>query len=206
MLASSGDESPPALVKQQTEHRIEPVGRSPTNVSLVQGLKKNLGITILNTQGKGKATKAEEPKVAIEKDRLIALSGLLVHIVPVGGCIALLYINFAGYYIGSELQGYKNQDSAKVNALQFVAKLHEVTMMSSLTVIIFTMLRRKLASDTQVPLGALFSGFEFANVQYLWSRELWGSIMLWEKLEMKQRLWGVQFHLIGLTRDRSCRT
>lgn len=179
MLASDGDGSPPMLAKRETEHHIEPIEpmrRSLTKVSVAQGVKKNLGLTIFDTIFRRRGPKVEEPKVAIETGRLVALAGLLVHIVPVGGCIALLYLNFAGYYIGSELAGWNNQDSAKVNALQFVAKFHEVTMMSSLTVIIFTMLRRKLVSEKNVPLGALFSGFEFANVQYLWSRELWGSI------------------------------
>ena len=177
---SDGDSSYPTMSKRETEHRVDPIEpprRSFTNVTVAQGVKKNLGLTILDTFSRKRGPKVEEPKLAIENGRLVALSGLLVHIVPVGGCIALLYLNFVGYYIGSELAGYKNQDSAKVNALQFVAKFHEVTMMSSLTVIIFTMLRRKLVSDTKVPLGALFSGFEFANIQYLWSRELWGSFV-----------------------------
>jgi hypothetical protein len=184
MLVSDGSKSYPMLSKRETEHHLEPIEplrRSVTNVTIAQGVKKNLGLTILDTISRKRGPKVEEPKVAIEKGRLVALSGLLVHIVPVGGCIALLYLNFAGYYIGSELAGYNNQDSAKVNALQFVAKFHEVTMMSSLTVIIFTMLRRKLVSDTKVPLGALFSGFEFANIQYLWSRELWGSFVAMAK-------------------------
>lgn len=178
-MSDDENQMPPMLYKQQTEHHIEPIERNYTKVSVAQGVKKNLGLTILDTmfRGRRRSPKAEEPKVAIEKDRRIALSGLLVHLVPVFACIALLYLNLAGFYIGSELAGLQDQDSAKVNALQFVAKLHEITMMSSLTVIIFTMLRRKMVSGIKIPLGAIFSGFEFANIQYLWSRELWGSIV-----------------------------
>lgn len=177
MLDSGSDQTPPLMAKQETEHHVEPIRRSPTKVSVAQGVKKNLGLTLLSTILRKGPAKPEEPKVAIQRGLLLALSGLLVHIVPVFACIALLYLNINGFYIGSELAGFRDQDSAKVNALQFVAKLHEVTMMSSLTVIIFTMLRRKLVSNIEVPFGALVSGFEFAQVQYLWSKELWGSFV-----------------------------
>ncbi|KAL6849858.1 hypothetical protein ACO1O0_009403 [Amphichorda felina] len=115
-------------------------------------------------------------KVVVYKSHKVASLSLLAHLFPIFGCIVLLYFNLGGYYIGSELTGLSGQDSAKVNALQFAAKVHEMTMVSSLTVIISTMLRRKVLSGHDVPLSTLVAGFEFTQVHFLWSRELWGSI------------------------------
>lgn len=153
-------------------------GQAPTKGSVsplhvaIHNVNLNLARALFRSR-RGK--KLEEPKVAINKGYLAAIAGQVVHVVPVAGCFVLLYLNLAGFYIGSELAGAINQDSAKVNALQFAAKLHEITMVTSISVVIFGLLRRKLVSDKEVPLGALVAGFQFTDMKYFWSRELWAS-------------------------------
>lgn len=118
----------------------------------------------------------EEPKVALRKSQSYAIIGALIHVLPVGACLALVIINIREVYIGGELRGTSGQDTEKLAALQFVAKLHELVMMSSLTAIVLTYIRSNILCGDGLPLGALFAGTQFRDLSFFWSQEFWGAV------------------------------
>ena len=85
-------------------------------------------------------------------------------------------LNSTGYYIGAELSGVEGQDSQKLATLQFVAKLHELTILASLAAVMFTYVRRELTLGSGLPFGAVFAGFQVSNISFLWSVEFWAII------------------------------
>ena len=93
---------------------------------------------------------------------------------PISATVALVVLNCRGYYIGSELAGAVGQDDAKFIALQFAAKLHESTIVASLTAVVSSYVQQKLVRDYGLPFGAIIAEFRFQEVRYLWSAELWG--------------------------------
>lgn len=92
----------------------------------------------------------------------------IVHIIPIGGAIAIAYLNISGLYLGASFSNNL--------ALQFTAKLHEVLMIASLSEIVLYLIRSELISKHGLPFGALISGFRISQINYLWSLELWGML------------------------------
>ena len=60
----------------------------------------------------------------------------------------LIFLNFRGFYIGQELEGPSCQDDIRFLALQFAAKLHELTIIASLTAVLLYYIRHELMADT----------------------------------------------------------
>lgn len=85
---------------------------------------------------------AEKEKIALQHSRRVAFLRALIHIIPTAGAFAVIYFNMANIYVAAQL--------SNLSALQFVAKLHELTMVASLTVIVLSYLRH------QVVLGDAF--------------------------------------------------
>ena len=88
----------------------------------------------------------------------------------------MVVLNWRGYYIGGELEGAVGQDDARFLALQFAAKLHELTISASLTAVIFYYIRYQLMAESGLPFGAIVAGLQFKDVSYLWSMEFWGAV------------------------------
>ena len=99
-----------------------------------------------------------------------------IHIIPIVAAMVLVILNWRGYYIGGELAGAVGQDDAKFIALQFAAKLHELTISASLTTVILSYIRHELIEDTGLPFGAIVAGLQFKDISYLWSMEFWGAV------------------------------
>lgn len=91
----------------------------------------------------------------------------LVHILPLTGALTLLYLNLTWHFVGT---------FSGTVALQFVAKAHELLMISSLTTSFLSYMRRELTSESGVPFGAAFSGLQIIQLAYLWSPEFWGAL------------------------------
>ena len=108
----------------------------------------------------------EIPKKAFHRDRIMALFRAMIHLLPLSIAMAEVIINWRGYYIGADVQG--------LSYFQFIAKLHEMAMQSSLAVIVFCYMREELFSGSDLPIGAILSGLQLTQVSYLWSMELWG--------------------------------
>ncbi|KAL8793220.1 MAG: hypothetical protein Q9195_004156 [Heterodermia aff. obscurata] len=150
---------------------------APTN------LLRALGLGIVNyLLGHIGHRDVQEPaKVVVARSYTISLARNAVHIIPVGGALAVIYLNFTGFYVGANLKN--------INALQFAAKLHELTMIASLAQVLLAAVRAELVLGDGLPYGALFSGLRISQPSYLWSMEFWGSTTapsstLWKKLRL----------------------
>ncbi|PGH03993.1 hypothetical protein AJ79_07226 [Helicocarpus griseus UAMH5409] len=146
---------------------------APPKRAVLRGILHGLGLKILS-QGRRKQ-KSEAPKVPLWKSRRTAISRLIVHFLPMSICIVLLFLYFRGFYVGDRLDGVLGEEGVEENTLQFASKIHELTMLASLGVVVLTETRRRLLK-TASPFGLLFAGIGFANVNYLWSKELWGIV------------------------------
>jgi hypothetical protein len=61
-----------------------------------------------------------------------AWRAVLHHLLAIASAIIIVALNAAGLWVGKELTGTSGQDTEKLLALQFAAKLHELLMLSSL--------------------------------------------------------------------------
>lgn len=91
------------------------------------------------------------------------------HFIPVAACITLLYLNLKTLYLGNELPGTRRiSDAVKLQALQLAAKLHELFMIASLSMIALdTVTYRLVASRRGLPLGLIDAGFFFNSLDFL---------------------------------------
>lgn len=109
----------------------------------------------------------ENRKVAIHRSRLIATINSLLHLLPMGGAIVLLTLQWTSYLVSLQ-----DDDST---TLQFVAKLHELLMQTSLVEIVVCLIRTESVNGF-VPLGML-SGIDRATqLSYLWSLDFWSAL------------------------------
>lgn len=144
----------------------------------------------------------EEKKVVMQRSKLRATLHCVVHLVPTSAAIALLVLNGSNHYIGGELTGSVGQDSQKLSALLFAAKLHELFMLASLSAIVITWIRKELVFGHGVAFGAVFSASQFKDLTFLWSPELWGTV--YHEWQRRHKKWFtisllVTCSLIGLT-------
>ncbi|KAH4043272.1 hypothetical protein HBH69_211120 [Parastagonospora nodorum] len=102
----------------------------------------------------------EYRKVAIHHSRTIAVTHGLLHLVPLGGAITILMLQWTSY-----LASLTRDDST---TLQFVAKLHELFMQASIVEIIFCLVLTQ-AIDGFVPLGLLSGTVQATQLAYIWS-------------------------------------
>ena len=109
----------------------------------------------------------EEPiKIAIRKNRSVALLRALIHVLPVGIAIWEVTLNGSSYYVGSTMY--------RLFYYQLAAKAHEMLIQASLAAIVFSYVRHEMVLGNGIPFGALFSGLQMNQVSYLWSMEFWG--------------------------------
>ena len=109
----------------------------------------------------------EPTKVAIRKDRLAAFLTTIVHVLPIGVALLEIVLNWHGSYYGDNLtrQAY----------YQIAAKAHEITIQSSLALIVLSYIRHEVTHGTGIPFGAFLGVIQFLQISYLWSPELWSS-------------------------------
>ncbi|ORY16563.1 hypothetical protein BCR34DRAFT_476003, partial [Clohesyomyces aquaticus] len=146
--------------------------------SWVEVLLRALGFSILWNLGCKilRRPKVELPKQAMRKSRLLVLLALTTHIIPVGGVATLTYLVIRGYYIGGTLAGPDASDDLKLSGLQFAAKLHELMMQASLSLVVVSFIRHELVAGNGVPFGAIFGSVQFTTPSYLWSKEFMGTL------------------------------
>ncbi|KAE9363295.1 hypothetical protein N431DRAFT_524226, partial [Stipitochalara longipes BDJ] len=68
--------------------------------------------------------------------------------------------------------GTPNQN-LKLNALQFAAKLHEVTIVASLSIVAIHCVQYELLRGKGLSLGGVLAGFQVTDLISLWSPGLW---------------------------------
>lgn len=128
-----------------------------------------LGIVVTAFHGYFSKNFQEPEKVAIRRSRVTALLRALIHVVPLGISIFEIVLNLRGYYVGKQFD--------KQNYLQFAAKAHEIAIQASIATILLSYIRFHISTDKGMPFGAVLGGLQFLQVSYLWSSELWSSIV-----------------------------
>jgi len=109
----------------------------------------------------------EHRKICIYKNRRIAVLHSLIHLPPLIGAITLLTLNWMQYFIGTEF--------SESTTIQFVAKLHELLMQTSIAELILHIIRNQ-AVNYFLPLGALSALMQTFQISYLWSLDFWSAI------------------------------
>ncbi|KAL1633336.1 hypothetical protein SLS56_002972 [Neofusicoccum ribis] len=92
----------------------------------------------------------EEEKYAMRRHRGHAPLGSLIHFISVGACLALVSLN--------------------------LHELHELLMISSLTAIVLSLIRKRLLFGQGLPFGALFAGQQFRDLSFFWSEEFLATV------------------------------
>lgn len=110
----------------------------------------------------------ESSKIAIRKNRAVALLRTLIHLIPMGVALGEIILNWNTYYVGVSIQ---NQA-----IYQVIAKIHELAIQASLATILLSYIRHEMTVGRGVPFGALFSGLHINQITYLWSMEFWGTV------------------------------
>ena len=116
---------------------------------------------------------AEEPKVILQRGW--SLGKYRIHIVALIATGIVVGFNLSNRYAWDQGRLHKFTDDEAINALQFVAKLHEVIIVGSLSSILLHHIRRRLFGPKGVPLGLLSSGYQSSSAEYLCSKEFWSS-------------------------------
>jgi hypothetical protein len=104
---------------------------------------------------------AERRKVAIYHSRRLAILHVLLHLIPLGGATALLYLQWSSFFLSFT-------SPADSTVLQFVAKFHELLMQVSIVEITVCIIRTE-ALRNFVPLGALSAIAQATQLSYIWS-------------------------------------
>ena len=116
-----------------------------------------------------------EPRAAAtQRKRWLNILYCLPHMIPLAATITILILNARGVY-WQDL-GRPNQNTI-LQALQYAAKAHELTMAASLTAIVVHQIQYDLSSSKGVSLGFLTAGFRLSDPLYICTREFLGGAM-----------------------------
>lgn len=116
-----------------------------------------------------------KPRAATaHRERWLNVLYCLPHMVPLAVTITILILNARGVY-WQDL-GRPNQNTI-LQALQYAAKGHELTMAASLTAIIVHQIQYDLSSPKGVSLGFLTAGFRLSDPLFVCTREFLGGAM-----------------------------
>jgi hypothetical protein len=96
-----------------------------------------------------------------------------IHIPPVAITATLLYLNISEIYW--EEVGAAGQ-SLRLNALQFAAKLHEVFIVTSLSVVIINYMQYELLDGIGLSLGNVLAGFQITSLNSIFGLRLWNKL------------------------------
>lgn len=98
-----------------------------------------------------------------------------IHLVAICSTAAIALLNILEIFLTDD----KDRDIvAKLNAFQFVARLHEAMLLGSLILIMMDTVRSKLLSNEGVSLGHFLSPFTFTNFDFIGSGQFWRCIQL----------------------------
>ena len=121
----------------------------------------------------GPAHTEEEPKTATRISHPVAIYTSLPHLLPIAISISILTLSWRNVY-WQDL-GLPHQN-AILDALQFAAKAHEISMAMSLSAIVLHRIRYDLIIGQGLPFGFLTSAYLLTDLTYLTSKEFWGGV------------------------------
>ncbi|KAM3076653.1 hypothetical protein ACMFMG_007459 [Clarireedia jacksonii] len=116
---------------------------------------------------------SEHLKEAINRSRWNVIGTCTFHLLPIGITIILLLLNVLEVYSDSISPDISHLN-ARLNALQFAAKLHEISIGASLSKIGLNLLQYEIMNGG-IPLGGFLAGFKINDLGSLWSPEIWAT-------------------------------
>ena len=134
--------------------------------SRIYNLLRPLNLQIFAHLGKWR-NPTELRKTCIHKSYPLAALRCLVHLVPLGGAVTLLVLNWTRYFVGPGFSA--------TTALQFAAKFHELLMQASIVEVILCIIQNAVV-DGYVPLGVLSASLQAYQISYLWSLDFVSAI------------------------------
>ncbi|TGO70856.1 hypothetical protein BELL_0655g00010 [Botrytis elliptica] len=138
-------------------------------------------LKLLSTVIENRNQQAERPKQAIRSGRWKALCGAGIHILPIIFTIVLLFLNASTVYVTSIGVGTASVN-ARLNGLQFAAKIHEILIGASLSSMVLSLVQYRIF-QAGVPIGSLFIAFRITDLTSLSSLEFWAALTADRSLE-----------------------
>lgn len=132
-------------------------------------------MTLYNRLNKGQG-QHEVAKVVVAKSSRLTAWQCFVHLLPISTSIAILWINFRGWYIGVDFPGLTSSDTVVLMLLQLSAKVHEIMIVASLSQIIWHAVRHELLYGEGLPLGLIGSALSFSSFEFYFKKEFYGSL------------------------------
>lgn len=143
-------------------------------------------LKLISTLIENRNQQAERPKQAIRSGRWKALCGAGIHILPIIFTTVLLFLNSSTVYATSIGVGTANVN-ARLNGLQFTAKIHEILIGASLSSMVLSLVQH-IIFQAGVPIGSLFIAFRITDLTSLSSPEFWAALTAERSLEGRTSL------------------
>ena len=128
--------------------------------------------------------------MAIEAGRLAATKHSIYYLCPLALTFGILQLSWRGVYWQDLDDSSPVQNSVMVT-IQFIAKLHEIFIVASLSTILLIQIQSELTQDDGVPFGLLTSAYRVSSITYLCSWEFWSALV-------EQRLFHTYFKRLCL--------
>ncbi|OAL39561.1 hypothetical protein AYO20_00958 [Fonsecaea nubica] len=116
---------------------------------------------------------AEQKKVIVSSSTWKALWRCAPHVVPIAISVVILTLSFHGTYIGADFAS----ETITLMSFQIAAKIHELFIVASLSVIVFHAIRHELLHGCGLPLGLVGSGFNFGSFDFFFTKEFRGGLL-----------------------------
>ncbi|OAP65658.1 hypothetical protein AYL99_01630 [Fonsecaea erecta] len=115
----------------------------------------------------------EQKKIILSSSLWKALWRCAPHAPPIAISIGILALSFHGIYIGADFAS----QTITLMSFQIAAKIHEIFIVASLSVIIFHAVRHELLHGGGLPLGLVGSGFNFGSFDFFFTKEFRGGLL-----------------------------
>ncbi|KAL9618752.1 MAG: hypothetical protein Q9160_006546 [Pyrenula sp. 1 TL-2023] len=125
------------------------------------------------------------PKVAVKTNRGFMKLRYGIHVAAILSTIVISCVNYTNvFWAGEE----SSNISAQIGAFQFVARLHESLLVTSLTTIVSDRVRQELLSSDGIPAGHLLAAQQIQLINFLFSKEFWKSMRAYQTNLVNSRL------------------
>lgn len=88
----------------------------------------------------------------------------------------ILQLSWRGVY-WKDLDDSNSSQNSALTTIQFVAKLHEICIVASLSAITLLQIQSVIVDGDGVPFGLLTSAYRISSITYLWSWEFWSALL-----------------------------
>jgi hypothetical protein len=113
----------------------------------------------------------EQPKTAITKHSRLILWNTFIHFLPIAITASILALNLKTTY-WRDIGG--SGTNSILNALQYAAKVHEMFMCASLSLVVLHFIQYELVNSRGIALGFAMAGYRLSDLAFLASSEFRG--------------------------------